>query len=52
VTRYYTRPGVTYLPIADAPPTEWILVGLTASEGPRIRAFARTAQDLDPRPIL
>jgi DNA-binding transcriptional LysR family regulator len=51
VNRYYTHPGVTYLPIADAPPTEWILVWSTAAEGPRIRAFAQTARDLGPRAI-
>jgi DNA-binding transcriptional LysR family regulator len=43
VTRYYTHPGITYLPIADAPPTEWILVWPTAGESPRVRAFARLA---------
>ncbi|GLI00519.1 LysR family transcriptional regulator [Phytohabitans aurantiacus] len=49
-TRYYTYPGVVYLPIEDAPPTEWALVWRTGRETPVIRAFAQLAQCYRHRP--
>ncbi|MYS86063.1 LysR family transcriptional regulator [Embleya scabrispora] len=51
VRRYYTPPGITFLPIHDAPPTEWALVWATAGDNARIRAFARTARSLGTRAI-
>ncbi|GAB4583067.1 LysR family transcriptional regulator [Nocardia sp. IFM 10818] len=52
VTRFYLRPDVVYLPIADAPPVEWGFVWRAARETERVRAFndaaLRTArQDID-----
>jgi DNA-binding transcriptional LysR family regulator len=43
---YYARPDVTYLPIRDAPPWEWVLVRVTAAETGRTREFTRAARDL------
>lgn len=43
-SRYYTYPGVVYLPIEDAPMTEWALVWRVGRETPLIRAFAHLAQ--------
>lgn len=43
--RYYARPNVTYVPIADAPPLEYGLVWRTATETGRIRAFAEAATE-------
>jgi DNA-binding transcriptional LysR family regulator len=52
VTRYYTHPGITYLPIHDAPLTQWALVWPTAaSNNAHLRAFLQTARDLGPHPI-
>ncbi|WP_327668992.1 MULTISPECIES: LysR substrate-binding domain-containing protein [unclassified Streptomyces] len=44
VLRYYRHPGVDFLPIRDAPPTEWALVWGTTSETAQIRAFAEAAR--------
>ncbi|KAA1419809.1 LysR family transcriptional regulator [Mumia zhuanghuii] len=49
VCRYYTMPGVTYVPITDVPDTEWALIWLAERETPEIRAFADTARSLGPR---
>ncbi|MEU6880383.1 LysR substrate-binding domain-containing protein [Streptomyces sp. NPDC046712] len=38
--RYHPRPGVTYVPLRDAPPVEYGLVWPTAAENALIRAFA------------
>lgn len=46
VDRYYTFPGITYVPVHDAPLTEWALVWRTGTETPLVRAFARTGRDL------
>jgi DNA-binding transcriptional LysR family regulator len=52
VTRYYTHPGITFLPIRDAPLTQWALVWPTvASNSAHLRAFLQTARDLGPHPI-
>ncbi|MFI0445372.1 LysR family transcriptional regulator [Actinomadura sp. 6N118] len=51
VGRYYTHPGVTYVPIHDAPLTEWALVWPTGNRSAPLRAFVQTARDLGPRPI-
>ncbi|GAA1158808.1 LysR family transcriptional regulator [Kitasatospora gansuensis] len=51
VTWYYTHPGITYVPIRDAPLTEWALVWPTARDNPRLRAFTETAHHCGPRSI-
>lgn len=51
VTGYYTYPGVVYLPIHDAPPTEWALVWRTDRETPLVRSFAELGQNRGPQPI-
>ncbi|MET7299190.1 hypothetical protein [Embleya sp. NPDC005575] len=51
VRRCYTPPGITFLSIHDAPPTEWALVWATAGDNARVRAFARTARALGARAI-
>jgi DNA-binding transcriptional LysR family regulator len=51
VTRYYSHPGVTFLPISDAQPTEWALTWPTAHESLLVRAFAETARELGPRSL-
>ncbi|MEV6201371.1 LysR family transcriptional regulator [Streptomyces sp. NPDC051771] len=50
--RYFARPDVTYVPIADAPPVEWSLFWPTGGATARVRAFSETALDLvqEPRP--
>ncbi|MFJ3924614.1 LysR family transcriptional regulator [Streptomyces sp. NPDC090022] len=45
VTRFYTRPDVAYVPLRDAPPIDWAPVWLKANNTPRVRAFARTAEE-------
>jgi DNA-binding transcriptional LysR family regulator len=45
-TRYYQRPGITYLPIRDAPPGQWALIWRTTTETPRVSAFVQAAQDV------
>ncbi|MGW4242169.1 LysR family transcriptional regulator [Nocardia sp. NPDC004722] len=42
----YTPPNIAYLPIVDAPLTEWALVWLTAAENAAVRAFADAARDM------
>ncbi|MFJ4438058.1 LysR family transcriptional regulator [Streptomyces sp. NPDC088923] len=39
VCRYYTHPGVVFLPLQDAPATEWSLVWRTTAQSPPLRAF-------------
>ncbi|GAT70885.1 lysR family transcriptional regulator [Planomonospora sphaerica] len=51
VDRYYTYPGILYLPVHDAPRTEWALVWRSADETPLIRAFVQTGHDMGSRPI-
>ncbi|MFI2473323.1 LysR substrate-binding domain-containing protein [Nocardia xishanensis] len=51
-TRYYSHPGVTLLPVVDAPVTEWALVWRTADLHPRARAFADFAAAAGPREFL
>ncbi|GIJ55703.1 LysR family transcriptional regulator [Virgisporangium aurantiacum] len=48
-SRYYSHPGVVFVPIHDAPPTEWALVWRTASLSRRARAFVEVAESLGPR---
>jgi DNA-binding transcriptional LysR family regulator len=44
--RYYIRPDVTFVPIADAPPFEWVLLWRSTAETSRVQAFTLAAQDL------
>ncbi|MEV4176651.1 hypothetical protein [Nonomuraea sp. NPDC049709] len=44
--RYFTRPGIAYVPIRDAPPARWALIWRTATESTLIRALARVAADI------
>ncbi|WP_419998393.1 LysR substrate-binding domain-containing protein [Streptomyces boninensis] len=45
-TRYYRRPGITYTPIEDAPPSRWSLIWRTAGETALVRAYAQVAAEL------
>jgi hypothetical protein len=47
-SRYYARPDIRYLPIADAPIARWALVWRTAAETDLIRAFAQVVTDHGP----
>ncbi|RMI29632.1 LysR family transcriptional regulator [Nocardia stercoris] len=47
----YAARDIVYLPIVDAPLTEWALVWRTAAETPAVRAFVDIADDLGVRPI-
>lgn len=44
--RFYPRPGVAYLPIADAPDLHWAPVWLESAETSRIREFVRCAAEV------
>ncbi|MEU6674109.1 LysR family transcriptional regulator [Streptomyces sp. NPDC046925] len=44
VVRYYTHPGVLFVPLRDAPATEWALVWRTAADTAPVRAFAEFAR--------
>ncbi|MFD1538275.1 LysR family transcriptional regulator [Nonomuraea guangzhouensis] len=46
VTRYHARPGITYLPIHDAPLLRWGLIWRSEAETGLIRAFAQVVRDL------
>ncbi|WP_223199099.1 LysR substrate-binding domain-containing protein [Solihabitans fulvus] len=41
--KYHTRPGVAFVPFADAPPVEYGLLWPTSSATNRVRAFVRAA---------
>ena len=49
-TLFYPWPGIVYLPIRDAPPAQWALVWLTASETPLIRALCQAVSDAQLKP--
>jgi len=51
VRRYYTHPGVVYVPIVDVPDTEWVLVWSRDRETAEVRAFAQIARELGSRAI-
>ncbi|GAA3399249.1 LysR family transcriptional regulator [Streptomyces roseoviridis] len=51
VPRYYSYPGVTLLPIHDAPLTEWALVLPTAEPAPHVRALVDLARTLGARHV-
>ncbi|MFG2668910.1 LysR family substrate-binding domain-containing protein [Streptomyces sp. NPDC048387] len=52
VVRFYTRPDVAFVPFSDTPPIDWAPVWLKANNSPRIRAFARAAQEVANRIYL
>jgi DNA-binding transcriptional LysR family regulator len=43
--RYYQRPGITYVPIHDASPSQFALIWRTAAATPLINAFVQAARD-------
>ncbi|MFI0976413.1 LysR family transcriptional regulator [Streptomyces sp. NPDC021093] len=43
--RYYERPGISFVPVRDAPPGKWGLIWRSARQDPLVRGFARAAQD-------
>jgi DNA-binding transcriptional LysR family regulator len=43
--RYYQRPGISYVPIHDASPSQWALIWRTAAATPMVHAFAQAARD-------
>lgn len=47
-TRYFTRPGIKFLPIRDAPSLRWGLVWRSDAESAQIRALAQVIRDLGP----
>ncbi|MDO3701737.1 LysR substrate-binding domain-containing protein [Micromonospora sp. C28SCA-DRY-2] len=49
VLHYYSHPGVVFLPVHDAPPTEWALTWRAGDLPPRVRGFVDTAAELGPR---
>ncbi|MFJ2822086.1 LysR family transcriptional regulator [Streptomyces toxytricini] len=51
VPRYYNYPGVTLLPIDDAPLTEWALVLPDTPVAPHVQGLIDTAHDLGARHI-
>ncbi|MFE6412469.1 LysR family transcriptional regulator [Streptomyces sp. NPDC057837] len=51
VPRYYTYPGVTLVPIDDAPLTEWALVLPATAPPPHVQALIDTARDLGRRSV-
>lgn len=46
IARYYNRPGITYLPIADSHLVRWAPVWRSDSETPQISAFAGVVRDM------
>ncbi|MEU7134989.1 LysR substrate-binding domain-containing protein [Streptomyces sp. NPDC046261] len=44
--RYYARPNIAYVPLADAPPLEYGLVWRAAAGTGRVRAFAEMAAEV------
>lgn len=49
VLRYYSHPGVVFVPVHDAPVTEWVLVWRKDGALPRVQRFIETAMQLGPR---
>ncbi|MFG2483042.1 LysR family transcriptional regulator [Streptomyces virginiae] len=44
-TRYFSYPGIAYLPIHDAPSTQWALVWSLTNRSGLVHAFAQVARD-------
>lgn len=51
VSWYYNHPGITCVPIHDAPVTEWALVWLAGAVDPSVGAFTQAARSCEPRHI-
>ncbi|ROO84757.1 LysR family transcriptional regulator [Actinocorallia herbida] len=51
VVRYYSHPGIAFVPIHDAPATEWSLVWPAARATPLVEAFTDAARTLFPQPV-
>lgn len=51
VLRYYTHPGVRFLPMQGAPTTEWALVWRTETDLPQVRALAAFVRECVPQSI-
>ncbi|MEV6832269.1 LysR family transcriptional regulator [Amycolatopsis sp. NPDC051102] len=51
IRRYYPRPDVAYVPMADAPRLEWGLVWPAGTASARVRAFADAAAELVREPV-
>ncbi|MFD6227934.1 LysR family transcriptional regulator [Streptomyces sp. NPDC060232] len=47
-TRYFPYPDITYLPIRDAPTTQWALVWPTTGRNELVHAFADVVRELRP----
>ncbi|WP_405424998.1 LysR family transcriptional regulator [Streptomyces erythrochromogenes] len=46
-TRYFSHPDITYVPLREAPSTQWALVwSSTTDRSGAVRAFARVAEEL------
>lgn len=45
-SEFYQRPDVRYVPIADAPPFEWVLIWLADGDTATLRAFRETAEQM------
>lgn len=44
--QYFRRPDITYIPITDGAPAEFVLVWAASAENEHIRAFAATAREI------
>lgn len=51
VLRYYAHPGVVFVPVHDAPPTEWALVWHGDEPVPRARAFVDLLRERGPAAV-
>jgi DNA-binding transcriptional LysR family regulator len=51
VSSFYSHPGITLLPLVDAPLTEWVLVTTRDHGNPSVRALMETAGELAPRQL-
>ncbi|WP_199853768.1 LysR family transcriptional regulator [Plantactinospora sp. BB1] len=49
VLQYYSHPGVVFVPVHDAPVTEWVLLWRKGGASPRVQRFVETAAQLGPR---
>jgi hypothetical protein len=51
VSRFYRYPGITLLPLVDAPVTKWALVSLKEHGNPLVDALLETARASGPRRV-
>ena len=52
VARHYTRPGISFVQLQDAPSIDSGLVWRTTAESDLVRAFARRAEAIATAPLL